>query len=256
MSDPYLESITIHLQNEGGIVDDLISLFGKIGIRQRELFEFHRSDPGFYPRLFLGAENGVGDARIEFCLSNGQHHSVRVENTTGIEKKSPHEYGFVALEEVNSRLDAEGLSIVDVDHLGFNLPWFEPGLHPQIAGLRSLLTPACLYHHFPSGEAWDFILPGDCEEIFSRKPVDYSHLRRPKFELVSFEKASKPLIQMEVITPARFEKLAELFPESLQDPQIGNVWVYLRNGLTIDVCLVLNPASDEDWSGYFKGCRL
>jgi len=253
---PYLDHVTVKLPNKEGFGDQLLSLFRQVGSRDGLLFEFHRSHADYHPRLFLKSESGVSEAGVEFTLSNGQTRTVSIENTTGLEKKSPHAYGYTTLKEVTSRLESAGLSISALDHLGFNLPWFEGGLHPQIAFLRSLLSPACLYHRFPTGEAWDFILPGTRDEIVSRNSIDYSLIRRPKFELVSFEKASKPLIQMEVLLPARYEKLAKLFPESLHDPHIRNVWVYLQNGFTIDVCLVLNPVSERDWSDYFEGCRL
>ncbi len=196
------------------------------------------------------------DVCVNFANSHGQHTSIKVENSTGIEKRSPHAYGYVSLADVASRLESAGLTFVGLDHLGFNLPWFSSDLHPQIAAFRSTYSSMCLYHCFPSGEAWDFILPGDRNEILGRKEIDYKITRKPKFELVSFEKTSKPLIQIDLSTHASYQELALLFPESLKDPQIGNVWLYLENRFTIDVCLVLNPFSEGDWSDFFKGCRL
>ena len=122
--------------------------------------------------------------------------------------------------------------------------------------LREKLILACLYHRFPTGEAWDFILPGKLEEISCQKPVDYSRTRRPKFEIVSFEKSSIPLVQFDVQLNASYETLLKLFPEPLNDPAIGNLWIYLENPYNIDVCVVANSYSEKDWSDFFKNSRI
>jgi len=256
MNPPYLECIAIEFPTGPKFMGKLLSLVGGLGRNGDDLFEFDRSNLEFYPRLSIGTGSSGGETLVKFVFSDGRTTFEKVENSTGVEKQSPHAYGYVSLETVNDRLASASLALTGVDHLGFNLPWFGPGLHPRIAALRSVLSPACAYHRFPTGENWDFILPADPEEIRFRKEMDYSIPRCPKFELVSFEKASKPVIQLDVSTPATFETLAKIFPESLKDPQIGNIWVYLRNGFTIDVCLVLNPASETDWSAFFKGYRL
>jgi hypothetical protein len=148
------------------------------------------------------------------------------------------------------------VKLVGIDHGGFNLPWFSSGLHPDILGLREHLSSRCLYHKFPTGEPWDFIIPGDTHEIVRRKSVDYDRNRRPKFEVVSFEKASTPIIQFDILVNANYETFAQLFPESLLDTELRNSWVYLENPYSIDVCLVINEFSEGDWSAFFKDCRL
>jgi hypothetical protein len=256
MDLPILERITLSLPDAPEFTGRLFSLLGLLGIGTSDLFEFTRSNPHYFPALFLQRGPDISAAYATFSTSDGKDTPVRIENITGLEKQSPHEYGYVSLPEVSHRLHSAGLVLVGLDHLGFNLPWFGPGIHPQIAALRSLFSRACLYHQFPTGENWDFILPGDWREIQNLESVDYSLPRRPKFELVSFEKASRPLIQIDVSTHAPYEMLAGLFPESLKDPQTGNVWVYLSNSFTIDVCLVINPVSTKDWSNFFSGFRM
>jgi hypothetical protein len=256
MDTTYLESITIRFPNDLEFANQLLSLLGMLGRDHGGLFEFTCSSLNYYPKLYLEFGSNTSDVFVDFARSNKQITSIKVENSTGIEKQSPHTYGFVSEDEVARRLTSAGLKLVGIDHLGFNLPWFSSDLHPQISGLRTAFSPQCLYHLYPSGEAWNFILPGDCDEILTRKAIDYTKVRRPKFEMVSFEKASKPLVQIDVSTQTSYEKIAQLFPESLKDPQIGNVWVYLKNRYTIDVCLVINPLSEHDWSDFFKGYRL
>jgi hypothetical protein len=129
-------------------------------------------------------------------------------------------------------------------------------VHPKILQLREKLSPCCLYHRFPTGEPWDFIIPGDEDEILNHKAVDYSEVRRPKFELVSFENASTPLVQLDISVNARYERFFELFPESLNDQELRNIWVYLESPYAVDVCLVINESSEDDWSDFFKECRL
>lgn len=136
------------------------------------------------------------------------------------------------------------------------MPWFAAGLHPQVSSLRSKLTEACLYYRFPTGEAWDFIIPGNEAEIAGKKPVGYSRVRRPKFEIVSFEKSSIPLVQFDVQLNSRYETLLSLFPEALNDPDFRNLWIYLENPYNIDICIVPNEADDKDWSAFFKDSRL
>jgi len=113
-----------------------------------------------------------------------------------------------------------------------------------------------LYHRFPTGEPWDFIIPGDKEEIAKGKEIDYNTIRRPKFELVSFGNALTPLLQFDVAVNASYERFAALFPEALNDPEFRNVWLYLENPYPVDVCLVLNEFTARDWSDFFQGCRL
>ncbi|MBP6993685.1 hypothetical protein KBB12_00395, partial [Candidatus Woesebacteria bacterium] len=122
--------------------------------------------------------------------------------------------------------------------------------------LRNRLQDKCLYHTFPSGEPWDFILPGSVEEISGQIAVDYTKVRKPKFEIVSFANCSKPLVQIELEIDLKYSQIVELFPEGICVPEARNVWVYLENPYTIDFCLVLNEKTQEDWSDYFQNSRV
>jgi hypothetical protein len=202
---------------------------------------------------FQAEQAGV---RADFVLSSGQTLAVQIENITGQHKQSPHAYRPLSIETVRHRLTIAGIRLVSLDHVGCNLPWFAAGVHPRIGQLRQELAARCLYHRFPTGEPWDFIIPGDKEEIAKSKEIDYNTIRRPKFELVSFDNASMPLLQFDVAVNARYERFATLFPEALNDPEFRNVWLYLENPYPIDVCLVLNEFTARDWSDFFQGCRL
>ena len=165
-------------------------------------------------------------------------------------------YRSLSVETVTQRLTSSAIRWVGIDHVGVNLPWFAPSVHPEIFQLREKLSPYCLYHQFPTGEPWDFIIPGDKDEIARRHVVDYSEVRRPKFELVSFENASKPLIQFDVSVNVEYMRFLRLFPEALNDPELKNIWIYLESPYPVDICLVINEFVGTDWSAFFKGHRL
>lgn len=234
----------------------LAALLHGLGREEDGLLGLAGSDPAFYPRLFLDFAPGGAGVRADFLLVGGEGISVGVENTTGLTRASPHSYAHLGITVADRRLVDAGIRLVGSDHVGINLPWFGDGLHPQILCLRDRLAARCLYHRFPSGEPWDFIIPGDRDEIARRKPVDYTRTRRPKFELVSFGTASTPLVQLDVQVNASYEELTRLFPEALDDPEFRNIWVYLESPYGIDVCLVLNEPDEHDWSGFFSGARL
>lgn len=81
-------------------------------------------------------------------------------------------------------------------------------------------------------------------------------VRRPKFEIVSFDKASTPLLQLDIQMNTSYEILQGLFPEALDDPLICNLWIYLEYPYGLDICLVANGFSEKDWSSYFAGSRI
>lgn len=124
------------------------------------------------------------------------------------------------------------------------MPWFSGGIHPRIEELRRALAPRCLYHTFPSGEPWDFILPGTPAEI-GGGAVDYGLVRRPKFEVVSFDRCSRPILQIDIGCDRSLTELQAVFPEALVDHAIGNAWIYVDGPLGLDLCLVMGPQREE-----------
>jgi hypothetical protein len=257
MPTKYLEKIEINLpETPSEFNSQLADVLAMPGPKISHELNLISSDPSFTPRIAIDFQSDRFGVSADFLLSSGEIDSVDVENSTGVRKQSPHAYKLLGIDEVARRLAAAGIGLIGADHIGINLPWFEKGVHPRILQLREKLTAACLYHRYPTGEPWDFILPGDRNEIAERKPVDYTRVRRPKFELVSFDKASTPIVQIDLGVNGRYEDFAESFPEALADPAFRNVWVYLENPHAIDICLVINEYSESDWSGFFKGCRL
>jgi len=257
MTAVYLASIVVRLpQTPAGFAAGLASLLDVFGQRENSVLALHSSDPSLYPRLCVDFQAEQAGVRTDFVLSSGETIAVQIENITGLNKQSPHTYRPLSVETVHHRLTIAGIRLVGIDHVGCNLPWFAAGCHPRIGQLRQELAGRCLYHRFPTGEPWDFIIPGDKEEIAKGKEIDYNTIRRPKFELVSFDNASTPLLQFDVAVDASYERFAALFPEALNDSEFRNVWLYLENPYPVDVCLVLNEFTARDWSDFFQGHRL
>lgn len=236
--------------------NQLIGLLGNFGHREDQRLRLSCSRPDFLPRIELELQSRNTDCQASFVLANGEEICVEVINITGKSQPNPQPYEYLEVETISSRLSKEDIRLLGIDHLGINLPWFGDEIHPQIQSLRERLSTTCLYHGYPSGEPWDFILPGKAEEIKQSLAVDYDIIRRPKFELVSFNKASTPIIQLDMWTNTGFEALKSIFPQALSDDQLRNIWLYLANPYEIDICLVLNELPERDWSNFFMGCRL
>ncbi len=197
-----------------------------------------------FKNIELPAVDFIGD---DFVISKN------IINETGQERGSPHSYQPITIHELKTRIDVVG-HITAIDHLGINFPWFD-GLSPVIEELRSRLGNASSYYRFPTGEDWDFILPATKQETESGD-INLNLVRRPKLELVSFEKASTPILQIDCITTIEYPKLKKMFPEAITDDNLGNLWVYLKNSFGVDMCFVLNGPWEEDWSSFFNGHRL
>ena len=246
-----LEQIIIVLPAGNSLFEEkIISFFARCSAVQDKKVHFSPSNTEFLPKVSLEFQK-VSEPKVLFL--NGNTIEVPIKNTTGRVKKSPHKYKPLSIEEIVFRL--EGIKIVEIDHVGFNLPWFD-GTHPDIVRIRELYKRESMYYLFPTGEDWDFIIPGTVGEISGKSSIDYTIKRRPKFEIVSFNKCSKPLIQIDVLVHEKFEKLTSLFPEAIQDLELKNMWVYLKTPYNIDICLVLNDYRSGDWCEFFKESRL
>lgn len=249
-----LQTIALELPSVNtSFTKDLCSLLAPLGMTVDDRLVFTQSNPDYTPAISLGIGDST-DARSIFTLSNSKKLTTNLINMTGLQKQSPHKYKKYSLEQVKKRL--KGIKLVGLDHAGFNLPWFMGGTHPLISFLQTNLKQKSLYHAFPTGEAWDFILPGTAEEIHNESAIDYSQIRKPKFELVSFEKSSTPLIQLDITTNGTYSTIQERFPDGLHVDELKQTWVYITNPFAIDICLVLNEESSGDWSEHFALTRI
>src|SRR6266511_2022352 len=245
-----LQSVTLQLPNsDQAFGDKLLTLLAPFGRRGDSSLRFTPSNPNFLPQIAFKINNTT--PRAIFTLSN-ETIEIDIANKTGQQKQSPELYTPLPLQEVMSRLSYARLE--QLDHVGFNLPWFD-GLHPDIEKLRRTVAPHTAYYRFPTGEEWDFILPATKEEIAS-KVVNLTQDRRPKLEIVSFDKSSTPLIQIDFSIDQPYSEITKLFPEGIADSELKNVWVYIQNPYGIDLCFVVGEYGDSDWSEFFEGHRL
>lgn len=238
------------------LTEGLLSFLAPFGRRMQHSLSFTPTDPDFLPIIDLSLDSAA-TASVTFLTDLGRE-VIEIINGTGQELASPHAYEPITVADFTSRMAPLGLA--ELDHVGFDLPWFE-GAHPQILALRALLPNTCAYHRAFTGETWDLILPSTEAELaptkFDHRPeLDYGRTRRPKFEIVSLDKASTPILQFDFSVHAPYRRVAETFPEAIADPGLKNVWVYLDNGLGIDVCMVVNEQRTGDWSQLFVGQRL
>jgi hypothetical protein len=246
-----LQQITFNLPDKDHDFNDkffeVLSLFGE---RESDRVDLEKSNPDFLPNISF-ATGDVIKPTVVFDVTNHQIEIV-IENKTGQEKKSPETYTHISIEDFVKRVSQ--LEPVHLDHVGFNLPWFD-GVHPDVLMLRKELAGRSAYHRFPTGEDWDFILPALKDEMQGEE-IDLEISRRPKFEIVSFEKASEPLIQIDFSVRENFNDLASLFPEGILDKNLKNIWVYVTNPYGLDLCFVVGEYKDGDWSKFFSGNRL
>lgn len=195
LKDDYLSKIVFKFPKAHREFNEkFLHLIEVLGQSKDSVLELNITSQSYYPKLYLNFKYERSNVLVDFVFTYGGTISIEIENSTSEYRQNPHSYTHLKLDYVIQKLNANGIEIVRVDHVGFNLPWFSSDLHPQINLLRKNLQTKCLYHKFTTGELWDFILPGDLDEIYNYKRIDYTKARRPKFEVVSFEKDSTPLV--------------------------------------------------------------
>jgi hypothetical protein len=257
MDHGYLEEIRISLPRTAqGLISDLADFLAPVLRNENDSYFFPMTKSDYLPVLSFSAESDSEYTCAEFKLSSRETLSVGIKNITDTFKQSPYVYSHIELSDVYSRLSKQNIVIEAIDHFGFNLPWFNEWLHPAITDIRNRLKTMCLYHTYPTGEPWDFIIPASPDEIRNSIQVDYKKTRKPKFEIVSFGNSSTPLVQIDIALNRKYSELKALFPEALDDPHMHNIWIYLKNPISIDICLVLNEYKKGDWSSFFEGHRL
>ncbi len=245
----YLTSVKFELPQFKGS-EELVGFLSNFGINSNGVINFSSSNIDFYPKLSLG----ISDVDIpEVHFISDEQIAIKLTNSTGKTKTSPHKYKPISISEFLSRF--KSVEIKELDHLGFDLPWFN-GIHPDILELRKVLPNKCAYHKWPENEEWDFILPATEKEISSTVKLDYTEVRRPKLEIVSIEKVSTPIVQIDFAVQMQYEDLVELFPEAIHVSTLKNIWVYIKNEIGIDICFVVNEHDSGDWSDFFKDCRV
>ncbi len=236
---------------EARLADAVFDLLAPFGTRQDATIALTPSRPEYLPLVTLRF-TPAATPRARFLLDD-RGLEVALVNATGTVRRSPYRYTAIAPTQLRDRLRA--VTCTTLDHVGFDLPWFD-GLHPAMAMLRDVLAPHCAYFTFPTGEPWDFILPAARDELGAGVELDLDTTRRPKFEVVSLDTASTPIIQLDFVVDRPYQQLVALFPEGLASPAARSVWVYLAGWPDLDVCCVFNEPGTADWCPFFAGHRL
>jgi len=226
-----------------------LDFLANLGNRENGKIEFASSNGKFLPVISLNFQGARVPKAVFECKDPVE---IELINKTDQDKKSPHVYSPIELSVFINRM--ANIRINKLDHVGFNIPWFD-GVSPDIITLRKELSDKSLYYLFPTGENWDFILPGSEQDIISNK-ANLTVPRYPKLEIVSFTKSSTPLIQFDISTNEKHDQIAKLFPEGIIDSELKNVWVYIENKFGLDICFVINENHDKDWGEFFEGHRL
>jgi hypothetical protein len=246
-----LDRVVLTLPTDIGFSETFEGVLKDCLEQSQDILEVKQTLNGSLPKINIQFRD-TKQPVIEF-IGDDFTFSRNISNETGQERTSPHTYKPITIDELKDRIHKAG-NITIIDHLGVNFPWFD-GLSPIIAELRNRLGSSSAYYRFPTGEDWDFILPATRHEI-EAGTINLDLVRRPKLELVSFEKASTPIIQIDCITTIEYSKLKKMFPEAIADDELFNIWVYIENSYGVDICFVLNGPREKDWSNFFKGHKL
>lgn len=246
-----LQSISITLPNHDNTFDHkLASILQPFIEYEGNSLTFTKSNPSFLPTISLRFD-AISEPQAQFHLDS-QTITVPITNQTGQDRSPKLPYTPILIDDFLQRI--KGWSLTHLDHVGFNLPWFD-GVHPEIVKFRKQLAPVSAYYRFPTGEEWDFILPATEAEITSNT-IDLSKERRPKFEIVSFDMTSTPLTQIDCAADQSFETIKRTFPEGIVEEDIQKVWVAIQNPYGIDVFFVVGEQKSGDWGEFFEGWRL
>jgi len=241
-----LQSVTICLPKKDQDFEvKFIHFLGKFGTTDQNSVSFTSSDESYYPKSSFKFE---GCEKPRAIFKGSEKIEIEIINKTGKEKKSPLAYTPIKLDDFLKRV--KNLNFEFLDHIGFDLFW-PCGAHPEQIKLRNLLSKESLYYRYPTGENWDFIIPGTQEEI-KAKELDYKPIRRPKFEIVSLDYTSTPIIQFDMSVNENFEQIREIFPEGYPDKFLKNVWVYIENPYGLFISIVIGHRGKADWYRYLK----
>lgn len=247
-----LNTITIQLpQRDRTFAAKLMSVLSVFARQENDSLHFAVSDKSFAPTISLEFAS-IAAPQAVFDLGD-QAHTVPLANTTGQTRPPKIPFQSITIDDFMDRI--KDWQLARLDHVGFNLPWFKEGVHPEILKLREALAPASAYYLFPTGENWDFILPASEEEIASGK-IDLTKDRHPKFEIVSFDMTSTPLIQIDCAVKRPYEEIKQTFPEGIPEDHLKDTWVAIQNPYGIDIFFVIGELKEKDWSSFFDGHRL
>ena len=119
MTAVYLERITVKFPSTHfEFPDQLAVLIDVLGWSQNHVLELACSDQRFFPKIRVDFQCENSAILTDFTLSNGETTSVIIENSTGLNKHSPHMYQPISVGTVSQRFLASGVRLAGIDHVG------------------------------------------------------------------------------------------------------------------------------------------
>jgi len=106
----------------------ILAQLEKVSLKVNGKLRIKSSNDDFYPRISIETNSENKEVLAVFRTSRDCKHEVLILNTTGVEKKSPLNYTHLSIDDIADRFKKNGITINDIDHVGFNLPWFSPGI--------------------------------------------------------------------------------------------------------------------------------
>jgi hypothetical protein len=117
-----LQTITFRFPDQGKAYgNQLFLLLAPFGQPADNKILFDKASPDFYPNIaFCNAP--TAQPTVQFELS-GRSIDIEISNKTGQVKTSPEKYSLITIEDFVER--TKQWEFVRLDHVGFNLPWFD-----------------------------------------------------------------------------------------------------------------------------------
>jgi len=116
----YLERIAVRFPGpHTEFTYDLASLINALGHNKNDVLGLTRSNQDFSPKRLVDFKSRRSDILTDFTLSNGDNISVKIENSMGLSKQSPHSYQPISVKTVSQRFVTSGVRLVGIDHVGF-----------------------------------------------------------------------------------------------------------------------------------------
>lgn len=106
MNDDYLSKIVFRFPDTNDeFADKFLQLISKLGRSKYKIIELNKSDQKYYPKQYLNFQNNDTNVFVEFVFANGEEISIKIENSTGEFRQSPHSYTRLKLDHVIQRLN-------------------------------------------------------------------------------------------------------------------------------------------------------
>jgi hypothetical protein len=101
--------------------------------------------------------------------------------------------------------------LVSLDHIGLNVPSTIVS-KAEYQDFVASLGKTCTFHHYPTGEDWDFVLPSSRTE-WKHGISEFRPGREPKWEFVYDEYTQVPVVQLCLETKLTKKALCKLLPD-------------------------------------------